>query len=373
MSAASIGEPAALSAGPARSIDESAAAPDAWAGLVALFAAEQALEVAPQASALACEIRRRHGEAVQGILFYGSCLRRSTVEEGVLDFYVVVDSYRSAYRRNLTGSLLALANWLLPPSVYYVETLWQGQRLRMKYNIIAQRDFSTACRPASLHAIIWARFCQPAALVWTRDAEVRERIAADAAEAALTMVGRMLALAPLITDVEGLWQFGFSHTYGTELRPETDDTIESIFRAAPERYRAVTELAVAELSHRGLIQGRVCAGRSEARADGGRSQARAGAGTAAAGESGVLQVQMDEARRRAIVRRSNWTGALAKSVYLVRLLKSALTFGDWLPYAIWKLGRHTGVHIEVTERQRRHPLIWGWPVLFRLLRRQTLR
>ena len=54
---------------------------------------------------------------------------------------------------------------------------------------------------------------------------------------------------------------------------------------------------------------------------------------------------------------------------MIRLIKSALTFGDWLPYALWKLNRHSGVTIELTERQRRHPLIFGWPVLIRLIRR----
>lgn len=367
MSAASVAEPVAAPASPtglAQFCDQLSGPPQAWPELVSFFAAEHVTEVAPQALALAREIRRRHGAAVQGVLFYGSCLRRRTVEDSVLDFYVVVDSYQAAYKRNIKGGLLALSNWLLPPNVYYVETLWQGQRLRMKYNIVSQRDFSRACRYSSLHAIIWARFCQPAALAWARDGAARERIAGDAAEAALTMVGRMLALYPQITDVEALWQFGFAHTYGTELRPETDDTIESIFRAAPQRYFKVTQLAVSELARRGLLEGCVRQSPSDgAPRDGGPQ----------AGASAVIQVHMEDARRRAIARRSSWTGALAKSVYLVRLLKSALTFGDWLPYVIWKLGRHTGVYIEVTERQRRHPLVWGWPVLFRLLRRQTLR
>ncbi len=360
MSVASIGECAA-SAVPAKPLPpdvsdgESAVASDAWGELLGLFAVEHAAVIAPEAAALAQEIRRRHGEAVQGVLFYGSCLRRSTLEDGVLDFYVVVDAYRSAYGRSVKGTMLVLLNWLLPPSVYYVDTFWQGRRLRMKYNIIAQRDFSKACRPQSLHAVIWARFCQPAALVWARNTAVRERIAEDAAEAALTMVGHMLALAPQITDVEGLWQFGFARTYDTELRPETAETIGSIYRAAPARYCRVTELAVAELAGRGLIQGRVRSGPSQD------------------GTSGVVQVVMEPARRRAIVRRWGRTGALAKSVYLLRLIKSAVTFGDWLPYVIWKLGRHTGVHVELSDRQRRHPFVWGWPILFRLLRQRTLR
>jgi hypothetical protein len=62
----------------------------------------------------------------------------------------------------------------------------------------------------------------------------------------------------------------------------------------------------------------------------------------------------------------------AKAVYVVRLIKSAFTFGDWLPYALWKLNRHTGVRVELTERQRRYPLIFGWPVILRLVRQRSL-
>ena len=167
---------------------------------------EHRAEVPREAIALADEIRRRHGDAVAAIFFYGSCLRRAYVEGGVLDFYAVVDSYRAAYR----STLLALSNSLLPPNVYYVELPFEGGTLRMKYNIISQADFSAACRPESLHPIIWARFCQPAAvLLGPRRGRLAHALAGDAAEAAVTMVSRMLALHPEAATTEALWQAGF--------------------------------------------------------------------------------------------------------------------------------------------------------------------
>jgi len=64
---------------------------------------------------------------------------------------------------------------------------------------------------------------------------------------------------------------------------------------------------------------------------------------------------------------------LAKTIAFVRLLKSATTFGDWLPYILWKVERHSGEPLIVSERQRRHPFIFGWPVFLELLRRGVLR
>ena len=50
-----------------------------------------------------------------------------------------------------------------------------------------------------------------------------------------------------------------------------------------------------------------------------------------------------------------------------------MTFGDWVPYALWKLERHTGTRIELSERQRRHPFLFAWPEIFRVLRSRALR
>ncbi len=35
---------------------------------------------------------------------------------------------------------------------------------------------------------------------------------------------------------------------------------------------------------------------------------------------------------------------------------------------VWRAERHTARRIELTERQRRHPLIFAWPVILRVLR-----
>jgi hypothetical protein len=149
-------------------------------------------------------------------------------------------------------------------------------------------------------------------------------------------------------DPEALWQEGFRATYSTELRTERPETIRELFAAAPERYATVTALAAAELAARGAIRLPDAAGRP-------------------------LRVVVNAAWTSDLARRWRRRTPLAKCVYFFRLIKSAFTFGDWLPYALWKLGRHTGVSVELTPLQRRHPLIFGWPVIFRLLLSQKLR
>jgi len=296
-------------------------------------------------------IRARHAEAVVATLFYGSCLRHDTLE-GVLDFFVLVSSYRAAY----ASGRLRWLNRLAPPNVFRLEVATEHGRLRTKYAVISIADFERASRFRHLHPHVWGRFAQPAVLVWSRDDETRIRVAAAVAEATLTAVRRGLALArPLARrrrevelTVAGLWQEVFARSYATELRTEAAATIRSVFRAAPDRYRRVTALALETLERRGTIA------RFKPRGD--------------------HVVVRDRGLRRSLDRLGWWLRLpLAKGAAALRLLKGIATFDGWMSYVLWKLERHTGVRISPTPRQRRHPLIFGWPLLFQVLKRGNLR
>jgi len=332
------------------------------------------LEPAPTAAArLTDEIRRRHGSAVAAVLFYGSCLRRRT-SEGVLDFYVLVDTYRGAYH----SRWLAWANAALPPNVFYLEIQSESGPLRCKYAVISLADFERGARPGGLRSGIWARFCQPALAVYLRDAATREAVVASVADSIVTAVARILYERPRQTEsipesgssptqtatgkngstsvlgptganrstrftTAALWQQVLWETYSSELRPEAPETIRSLYEADPERYERATRAVLARMG-------------ADVRREGAEIEA-------------ILPPDP-----RAWTKRG-WSRlrALAKLVYFVQLLKSAATFGDWLPYVLWKLERHTGKKIVPSERQRRYPYVFGWPLLLRILWQRDLR
>jgi len=62
-----------------------------------------------------------------------------------------------------------------------------------------------------------------------------------------------------------------------------------------------------------------------------------------------------------------------KALSLLRLAKAVFTFRGGVDYILWKLERHSGVKIEASERVRRHPLIYGWGLAWRLYRQGILR
>ena len=317
--------------------------------LLELIEAEQAAAASPAARALATAIRSRFGVTTLGILFYGSCLRRGT-SEGVHDFYVVVESYKSAYE----SRRLRLLNSLLPPNVFYIETADdEGQTQRAKYAVISLADFESNVAPSCFHPDIWARFTQPSLLVYTRDLEARTRMIHAVAQAHLTAVKRLCVFMPASErsqrySLAAFWQEAFRRTYTSEMRGEKPETIRAIYRSNPGRYDDVGRAALGDLEASGWIE------RVSERGD---------------------SVEVQLTRRRRILGQWRWhlTRPLAKALAFTRLIKSATTFGDWVPYILWKVERHSGVHIELSDRQRRHPFLFGWPILLRLLTQRELR
>src|SRR5690606_6153940 len=57
----------------------------------------------------------------------------------------------------------------------------------------------------------------------------------------------------------------------------------------------------------------------------------------------------------------------------LRWLKYMALYDDWQDYLLRKLERRSGVHVELTERERRWPLIFLWPKAIRYLRTRPQR
>ena len=316
--------------------------------LRATIESELRTPVRPAVEGLARAIAERHGASVAGVLFYGSALRDEH-EEGVLDFWVVVDDYAAAYGRRR----LALANRVAPPNVFYLERELESRTLRTKYGVIDRRDFAKGTSRGAWHPYVWARFAQPARLLACRDDEARAFFASSLADAVVTMVFRLVCWRParghrLRFSLAAFWQEAFRRTYDSERRPEADESIRALYDVDPDRYDALGAHALQHLAGEGHFAGATPYPRS-------------------------FEVEMSPMARR--LGRLRWRAmrSIGRMVGLVRLAKTAFTFGDWVPYVLWKLERHTGRRIELSERQRRHPLIFAWPVILPELLKRNLR
>jgi hypothetical protein len=290
-----------------------------------LVAEELSATVDPRVSAMAAAIAEKHGAASRSVLFYGSCLRQRQLEGLMLDFYLVVSDYRSAYDKRW----LAVANRLIPPNVFYFE----HGGLVSKYAVLSEADFAHECSPTAWTVSTAARFAQPSRLVWTVDPEAEEETVKAIANAAPTLLGWAIPVAKT-ADLDKLWKSAFARTFRAELRAERLERSASIVDADPQRYRRFGRAALQALDRQ--------------------------RGTDAP----------DSRRAERWWRRKQLKGKLYS---IPRLAKASLTFANGADYIAWKINRHAGTNIRLRPWQQRHPLLAVITLLPKLLRSGAVR
>jgi len=291
--------------------------------LASIISDELSAPVPPEATHMARTLCEDWGAGVSAILFYGSCLRTSDLDNKILDFYVLVDTYAAFHKSRIKRWL----NAAFPPNVYYRQTRLGDMDVRAKVAVLALSQFEAAARGQTVLPAIWARFSQPCRLLHARDATVQERVVAAVARAAETFVRETSAVLKEGWTSEQLWTEGLALTYRTELRTERPGRSKEIYEADKARYDAVT----------------VAVGKT-----------------------------VPTSRIRANLKWAWWR--LAGKLYSVlRLIKAAFTFSGGPDYICWKIRQHSGVEITLTPWQRRHPILASTVLFWKLHRRGAIR
>lgn len=310
--------------------------------LVAFIAEELARPVSAGAHAVTDGLRALYPQAARGILFYGSCLRRSD-DEGLLDLYVLVDRYRTTYE----SRWLALLNTVLPPNVFYFETRLGEKTIRAKYAVLTLSDLARATSRRTFEPYFWARFAQPCALVYAAEPGVTRQVSEALAEAVVTLVEHGTALVGEHFTTSDLWQTTLRETYRCEVRAERAGAPVDLYRASPERYDEITRLALPALPY--PVSSQTVSGETQ------------------------WTVQVPTRRRRI----APWAWRVRRVhgsiLFLLRLLRNGLIFEGGVDYVIWKIERHSGVKVDRSWRNRRFPLFGLGAELWRLYRRGAIR
>ncbi|WP_447750919.1 hypothetical protein [Sphingopyxis fribergensis] len=283
--------------------------------LIDLVRAELSAPVDPRAAAMAQAIAAQYPGSARAVLFYGSCLRESELDGLMLDFYLIVSDYSDAYPKRW----MAVANRLIPPNVFP----FQHGGLIAKYAVLSEADFHRLNGFETRNVSVWARFAQPARLVWAVDDTARDRAVAAvsrAAPALLAAAGRVDGEAPL-----DWWRRAFSLTYSVELRAERTSRAQSVVDADLARYDGFSGPAMAA-------------------------------------------IPVDAASGRWPQRRLE-----GKLLSIARLAKASLTYAGGIDYLAWKINRHAGTKIEIKPWQRRWPLVAALTLVPRLMKSGAIR
>lgn len=282
----------------------------------------------PPAPAVAAFARMLAAEAgAEAVLFYGSNLRTGALE-GVLDFYLLMPGPQRE------------AVW---PRVSYREWEYQGAVLRAKIATMAWAQFASAAAGRSRDTTIWARFVQPAALIWAASEDARCKLVEAVADCAITASRLAAALGPDKGRAEEYWRALFRATYAAEFRVEKGGREDSILSANRPHFEGLLPLAWTA------------------------------AGVPFRDSEGELTCLMTAREKRRIGRWWSARRRLGKPLNLLRLAKAATTFEGAAAYAAWKVERHTGIALEVTRFREKHPLLAAPGALFGLWRAKRQR
>jgi predicted nucleotidyltransferase len=263
----------------------------------------------PQVDALVAAMRERFGDAVDAIVLYGSFTRGQ--RDTLLDLYVLMSDLRV-----LPGFHRLLAR--LPPNVYHVYV----DGVRAKVAVITFEQLERGVQ-RDVAPYFWARFAQPSAMVYARDDEARSRFVRVVANAAARLYFASAADPDSPEESAAFWEQTFRLTYGAELRSEKESRYRTLYDANPQYFDAI---------HHALAH------------------------------QPVGPATSWRARR-----------VMGKLLSFSRLFKSAFTFDDPVDYLLWKIERHSGVRETATPLQHRYPLIFAWPLVWRLYRKGAFR
>ena len=291
--------------------------------LTAFLGEALARPVAPPIEALATILAQ--DAAADAVLFYGSNLRSGALD-GVIDFYV------------LTPGPVERGIW---PTVSYREIEIADVVLRAKIATMTLATFARAAADGTFDTTIWARFAQPAALVWTRDAAA-VRTATDAvAAAAITASRYAAALGPERGNAAEYWRALFAATYTAELRVERSGRHDQIVARDRDHYAALLPLAWAA--------GDLPFARTE----------------------NMLHPAITLAARRRLHRAWRLRRLAGKPINIARLIRASVTFEGAARYGAWKIERHTGIAVRLTPWRERHPVLAAPSVLWRVWRQRS--
>lgn len=309
-------------------------------GLQGLIPAPDSDELRELAEAL---VRSGDG-SVSAVLLYGSRVQNSHPDRwSAYDFMVIVDSYRRFFRsfcaegyHGKAPGLLTALSYLLPPNIVSFR-LPGADQPPAKCALVTGRHLRRSLGPRSPDHFLKGRVVQKLAMVWTRGPEEEREVVAALRMAREGIVGWVRPFLPRDFDLVDFAETMLRVSYRGEIRPESPERVDQVFESQREVLTAIAGESLAAAVARGE----------------------------------VLSTPSGYRWRRAPGRTLRWAYSLyflgSKARATARWFKYMVTFEGWMEYIVRKINRRAGFEVEVTERERRWPLIFLWPKLFRVL------
>ena len=319
------------------------------AALTAAIRGRATTSASAEARQAAQALAEAGGGEVEAVVFFGSRMTNARPGAGsAIDFFVVARNERRLYeawkRAGLIGrspALLAALGHVLPPTSLALTTPdGQGGTCFSKCAVSSRAVFERDTSLRHRDHFTLGRLFQRTSIAYTRDAEAEDWAVRALARAHVLTFRWARPWLPATFDADEYAQALLRRSFAGEIRPEpVDGRVATLFAAQHDYLRAVYGVLLEDLCRRGDLR-READGRFSLRRPVGRWERFA--------RSFYFRVSMARATLR-------WG-------------KHVVSFEGWLDFLVRKARRHSGQEIELTERERRAPLIFLWPRVWRYLR-----
>ena len=288
------------------------------------------------------------GGTLDGLVFFGS--RRTGAAQAnafsAYDLFVIVEAYRPFYeamsRAGLSGkgpATLSLVSHWLPPTQYSIRL--PGSPVHVKGSVITTDTFHRETSERRRDHFCIGRLFQPSRIVHARDAATRAALVDDLTSAHAATWQWSRPWLPPAFEAGEYGREALVVSMSWEVRPEPPGRAEALWEAQEKEQTPVFEALLADLAARGEVV--------------------PAAGTEGRWRPARPVSKVETFRLKLYFRRS-----MARST--ARWLKHVVSFEGWLDYILRKANRHGGEPLELSDRERRLPLIFLWPRVFRYLR-----
>jgi len=287
------------------------------------------------------------GPSTVAVIHYGSHAQgRRPAADSAFDFFVIVDRYRDAYT-SLKASIgtsyspglaTALANRLPPNVIAVTQPLADGGGRRAKCCVISLAHLQWACSPRAWDHFCQGRLMQHVVLSWIRDGQNASAVADALASVRAHTLRWVAPSLPERFTVEEYLVTALRRSLSGEIRPESADHARTLANAQLETLGPI---------YRTMLDGEVAAGR-----------------LASDGPDSYRLLAPPSAAQRLRVRLYFHHSKLRATV---RLLKHVVLYEGWLDYIVRKVERSGNAKVELTEREKRWPLVFLWPRVIRFI------
>jgi len=303
---------------------------------------------APEALAAAGAVKALGGDTVAAVLFFGSRQTQARPDpHSAWDLFVVTRGYAAFYRAlrragasHRPARLLAGLNaWLTPSQTSLSVSGPGGARLRAKCAVVSLADLRRETSDRRRDHFILGRLFQPVVILHADDTE-RAAVLDALVEACRLTAAWVRPWLPERFTADEYCRTLLRVSYGAEIRPEpVARRIETLWAAQRDQMLPVYSVLLRDLEREGELR-----------------EAAPGVYT--------LARPVAASERRRLGAYFAWSRVRATT----RWAKHVVTFEGWLDYMLRKAERHTGQEIVLTPRERRLPLVFLWPRVFRYLR-----